>query len=94
MKVSGSEKRGNKNTYDISSTKRVTRTFLGVLRCSRAKQRQRNVQQKCAARAKFLIRPVVVFGPFSLPSALNITRFYILFEQTINIIESFAFSPG
>ena len=25
---------------------------------------------------------------------IRITRFYILFEQTIHIIESFAFSPG
>ena len=41
-----------------------------------------------------LIRPIVVFSPFSLPSPHSITRFYILFEQTINIIESFAFSPG
>ena len=51
----------------------------------------------CAARAKLfflLIRPIVVFSPFSLPSPLSITLFYILFEQTINIIESFAFSPG
>ena len=61
VKVSGSEKKGNKNTYDISSIKRVTRKFLGVLRCSRAKQRQRNIQKKCAARARLLIRPVVVF---------------------------------
>ena len=59
--VSGSEKKGNKNTYDIFSIKSVTRKFLGVLRCSCAKQRQRNVQKKCAARAKLLIRPVVVF---------------------------------
>ena len=51
--------------------------------------------KKCAARATFLIRPIVVFhrSP-ALPSSLSITRFYILFEQTINIIESFAFSPG
>ena len=76
------------------------RKFLEVSRCGRAKQRQRNVQEKCAARAKFfclfvcLFRPIVVFSPFSLPSPLSITRFYILFEQTINIIESFAFSPG
>ena len=42
----------NKNTYDTSSIKRVTRTLLDVSRCSRAKQRQRNVQKKCAARAK------------------------------------------
>ena len=55
-------------------------------------------KKKCAARAKLLfllLRPVVVFhhSP-ALPSPLNITRFYILFEQTINSIESFAFSPG
>ena len=51
---------------DISSIKRVTKTFLEVSRCSRAKQRQRNVQKKCAARAKLLllIRPIVVFHRF------------------------------
>ena len=68
-----------------------------VSRYSGAKQRQRNVQKRCASRAKLLfllIRPIVVFLPFSLPSPLSITRFYILFEQTINIIESFAFSHG
>ena len=77
-----------KKTYDISSIKRVTKKFLEVSRCSRAKQRQRNVQKKFAARAKLLfllIRPIVVFhrSP-ALPP----------FKQTINIIESFAFSPG
>ena len=82
--------------YDISSTKRVTREFLDVSR-SRAKQRQRNVQKKYAARAKlffWLIRPVVVFSQFSLPSPRSITRFYSYFEQTRNIKESFAFSLG
>ena len=69
-----------------------------VSRCSCAKQQQRNVQKKCAARAKLvflLIRPIVVFhrSP-ALPSPLSITRDHILFEQTFNIIESFAFSPG
>ena len=49
MVMSGSEKT---NTYDIFSIKRVTRKFLEVSRCSRAKQRQRNVPKKCAARAK------------------------------------------
>ena len=39
-------------TYDTSSIKHVTKKFLEVSRCSRAKQRQRNVQKKCAARAK------------------------------------------
>ena len=88
----------NKKTCDISSIERVTKKFLEVSRCSRAKQRQKNVQKNCAARAKLLfllIRTIVVFhrSP-ALPSPLSITRLYILFEQTINIIESFAFSPG
>ena len=50
----------------------------------------------CTCKVAFLlIRPIVVFhrSP-ALPSPLSITGFYILFEQTINIIESFAFSPG
>ena len=54
VKVSGSEKKGNKNTYNISPIKRVTRKFLGVLSCSHAKQWRRNVQKKGAARAKLL----------------------------------------
>ena len=52
--MSGSEKKVNKKTCDISSIKRVAKKFLEVSRCGRAKQRQRNVQKKCAARAKFL----------------------------------------
>ena len=55
VKMSDSEKRVNKNTSDIPSTKRATRTFLEVSRNSRAKQRQRNVQKKCPARAKWLV---------------------------------------
>ena len=52
-KVKMSEwKKVNNNRYDISSIKRVTRKFLEVSRCGRAKQRKRNVQRKCAARAK------------------------------------------
>ena len=54
VRITGSEKKVNENTYDISSIKRVTKKFLEVSRCSRAKQRQRNVQKKCAARAKLL----------------------------------------
>ena len=52
VKMSDSEKKVNKKTCDISSIKRVTKKFLEVSRCSRAKQWQRNVQKKCAARAK------------------------------------------
>ena len=43
--MSGSEKKVNKNTYDISFIKRVTRKFLEASRCSRANQRPRNVQK-------------------------------------------------
>ena len=52
VKMSGSEKKVNRTTYNISSIKRVTRKFLEVSRCRRAKQRQRNVQKRCAERAK------------------------------------------
>ena len=46
-KMSGSEKKkGNENTHDISSIKRVTKKFLEVSPCSCAKQRQRNVYKK------------------------------------------------
>ena len=54
VKMSGSEKKVNEKTYNISSIKRVTKKFLEVSRCSRAKQLQRNVQKKCSARAKLL----------------------------------------
>ena len=98
MKLSGGEKKVNENAFDISFIKRVTKTFLKVSRCRRAKQRQRNVQKKCCTCkvAFLLIRPIVVFHRLlrCLPSPLSITRFYIFFEQTINIIESFACSTG
>ena len=54
VKMSGSKKKMNEKTYDISSIKRVTKKFLEGSRCSRAKQRQRNVQKKYAARSKLL----------------------------------------
>ena len=54
VKVSGSEKKGTSKRTTFQSIKRVTKKFLEVSRCSRAKQRQRNVQKKCAARAKLL----------------------------------------
>ena len=47
VKMSGSERK-------VNEKKRVAKKFLEVSRSSRAKQRQRNVQKKCAARAKLL----------------------------------------
>ena len=52
VKMSGSEKKVDENTYDISSIKHVTKKFLEVSRCSRAKQRQRNVQKKMCCKCK------------------------------------------
>ena len=49
-----SEKKVNEFTYDISSINRVTKKFLEVSRCSRAKQWQKKCTKKCAARAKLL----------------------------------------
>ena len=45
VKMSGSEKKVNKKTCEISSIKRVAKKILQVSRCGRAKQRQRNVQK-------------------------------------------------
>ena len=72
VKMSGNEKQANGNTYDISSIKHVTKRFLKVSRCSRAKQRPGNVQKKCAARAKLLllITPIAVFHRFPALHAL------------------------
>ena len=50
VKMSGFEK-VNENTYDVFFRNCVTEKFLEVSRRSCAKQRQRNVQKKCAARA-------------------------------------------
>ena len=69
------------------SLKRVTRKCLEVSRRSRAKQRQRNVQKKCAARAKLffclldlLFFYLFVFLLYPFRYRRIITRFYILFE--------------
>ena len=92
------EKKVNEHTNDISFKQRVTsEKFLEVSRCSRAIQRQRNVQKIVLhVQSSFLlIRPIVLFHRSPpLPSPLSITRFYVLFEQTFNIIENFAFSSG
>ena len=52
-KRSGSEKKVNEKTY-LKNVNCVPEKFLEVSRRSRAKQRQRNVQKKCVARAKLL----------------------------------------
>ena len=46
VKMSGSEKNVNENTYDIFSKKCVTKKVLEASHCSRAKQWQRNIPKK------------------------------------------------
>ena len=59
VKMSGSEKKVNEKTYDISSIKRVTKKFLEVSRCSYVKQRQRNVQKSVLhMQSCFVSRPL------------------------------------
>ena len=51
----------------------------------------------CTCKVVFLlIRPVVVvfYRSRCFHLVFSITRFYIFFEETINIKESFAFSPS
>ena len=63
VKMRRSEKTVNEYTYEISSIERVTAKFLKFSHCSRAKQRNRNVQKVCytCKVAFLLIRPIVVF---------------------------------
>ena len=60
VKMSGSEKNKNKNTYYISSIKRVTRNHVEVVQNNGKETCQKN----CAWTGKvafLLIRPIVVF---------------------------------
>ena len=92
--MSGSAKKKKENvddnTYDISSIKRVTRNskFLEVSTFSRAIRNGREMyKKKCAARATFLflvIRPIVVFLPFSLHGRFATTIFSA--TQRYNIV--------
>ena len=60
-KLAAVKKSEQEHVYEISPIKLVTKKFLEVSRCSHAKQRQRNVQKKCAARAA---QTYCCFSPF------------------------------
>ena len=85
-------KKVNKKRYDISSVKRVTKKFLEVSLVVV----QNNGKEMCKKSVLHVLHLLLFFTVLRrcMPSPLSITRFYILFEQTVNIIESFAFSPG
>ena len=54
VKMRGSEKKVSKNTYDISSIKRVTRKFSGSFYVVVVQTNRKKCTKKCAARAKLL----------------------------------------
>ena len=92
-KMSGSEKKVKENAFDVFSIKKFLEVRVVVVQNNGKDMYKKGC---CTCKIVFLlIRPIVVFhrSP-ALPSPLSTTRFYILFEQTINVIESFAFSPG
>ena len=93
-KVSGSEKKSSRECVRHFLHKKVSGSFQ-LYSCNTTTKK---CTKKCAACARkvvsLLIRPIVLFHRCpALPSPLS-TRFYILFEQTTNIIDSFDFSPG
>ena len=97
VKMSGSEKKVNDNTYYISSIKRVTKKFLEVSRYSRAKQRQRNLQKSVlhVQSCFFCKLDLLLFFTILRRCLHRLTlQDFNLFDQTINIIDSFAFSRG
>ena len=76
MKMSASEKKANRDTYDISSIKRVTREFLEVSRCCRAKHRQRNIEKRAAGANSFFFLLI-----YNLPTILFFYK--NVFDKTI-----------
>ena len=62
-------------------TERTTRKFLDVSRCSRAKQRQRHLQNSVLHLCFFfLVFATDCFGGCRCRCRLDFARFYILFE--------------
>ena len=70
-----------KEKKQTNNEQEYTRKFLEVSRCSRAKQRHRNVQKVCCTcRVAFsLIRPIVVFFTFLVAFAARLALHDFLF---------------
>ena len=89
VKMSGTEKKVNENTYDIFSKKRVTiKTFLEVSHGSRVRQRQRNMQKKCAALGR------VVQSWVNITQSFEFARFEFRFEslKSISVLILFVYN--
>ena len=97
VKMSDSEKKSEQEHVRHFLHKTCNQEVSGGFTLQSSKTTAKKCTNKVCYTCKvafLLIRPISVFSPFSLPSPLSITRCYILFEQTIIIIESFAFSAG
>ena len=80
------KKKVNRNTHHISSIKRLTRKFLEVLRSSRAKQRQSNVQKSV------LNVQSCFFANYDLKNNLRELRFQPWLNQCIKLSFSLFYS--
>ena len=84
LKMSANEKkkkRENRNTYDISSIKRVTRKFLEVPRCSGANSTansERNVQKVCCVYKKDFFGLLDLFFSVFVAVAVHYTILYFV----------------
>ena len=86
LKMSGREKKSIRNKYDISPRKSVTRTFLQISRCSRAKQRQRYCTKTCAERAKLFL--FCYLGLLFFFSCVSLVLFLFLFFFSVFVAVS------
>ena len=78
--MGGSEKKGEQEYIHVSSIKRVSGKFLEVSRCSRAKQRQRNVQKSVLYVQSCIFLDLFFYHSRRLHLFFSISRFYVLFE--------------
>ena len=85
VKMSGSEKKSEQERVRHFLQRSFWKFHVAVMQNNGKEMYKKKV---CLCKVAFLlIRPIVVFHRCSaLPSPLSITRFYILFEQTLNII--------
>ena len=84
VKMSGTKKKVNRKTYNISSMKPVTRKFLEGSRCSHAKKNSKEMYKKlcCTCKVVFFLLLIVVYFTLLIifTRFFSNTRFYILFE--------------
>ena len=86
VKMSGTKKKVNRKTYNISSMKPVTRKFLEGSRCSHAKKKKNSKEMYkklcCTCKVVFSLLLIVVYFTLLIifTRFFSNTRFYILFK--------------